>query len=144
MDANNPIVKLCAQGMDEEAKRNFESATKLFKEAWEQSASDFERCIAAHYAARHEPDVEMALQWNQQALDCAHRITDGSAAEFFPSLYLNLGKSHEDLGNRQTARELYEIAADRLGSLPASAYRDIVEDGIKRGLQRVAASANTD
>jgi tetratricopeptide (TPR) repeat protein len=143
MDPNNLIVKLCAQGMGEEARGNLDAAAKLFKEAWEQSTDDFERCIAAHYVARHQPGADLALYWNQKAMDCALRIIDGSGAEFFPSLYLNLGKSHEDLGNPQRAWELYQCAAGRLGYLPAGAYREIVEDGVRRGLQRVAASATS-
>src|SRR5438477_5954855 len=140
MDPNNPVVKLCAQGMEEEGKGNAGAAARLFEQAWTESTNDFERCIAAHYVARHQSSRELALQWNQEAMDCANCISDGSVAEFLPSLYLNLAKSHEDLGNPHRARELYECAADRLESLPVGAYRDIVEDGIKRGLRRVADS----
>ena len=140
MDPNNPVVKLCAQGMEEEGKGNAAKAANLFQQAWEQSTNDFERCIAAHYLARHQPNADLALRWNQEAMDCANRVADGSVAEFLPSLYLNLGKSNEDLGSVERARELYECAADRVDCLPGGAYRDIVEDGIRRGLQRVDTS----
>ena len=143
MDPNNPIVKLCAKGMSEEARGNSEAAAKLFHLAWDHSSSDFERCIAAHYVARHQAQAERALDWNQRALDSANRIKDDSAAEFFPSLYLNLGKSHEDIGHTDSARELYRCAANGLECLPAGAYRDIMEDGIKGGLQRVANLATS-
>jgi rifampin ADP-ribosylating transferase len=63
-------------------------------------------------------------------------------AEFFPSLYLNLGKSHEDLHHADQAAEFYRRAAENLASLPAGAYRDMVEDGIRRGLQRIGSSTN--
>ena len=141
MDPNNAIVKLCAQGMEEESKGNAEGAATLFEQAWTKSTNDFERCIAAHYVARHQPSPPLALHWNQEAMDCADRVADGSVTEFLPSLYLNLGKSHEDLGNLEKAGELYKCAADRVSCLPAGAYRDIVEDGIKRGLQRVGPSS---
>ena len=139
MDPANPVIKLCAQGMEEEAGGDLNAAASLFRRAWERSANDFERCIAAHYGARHQPSALLTLQWNQVALDCAKRIEDGSANPFLPSLYLNLGKSHEDLGDTAMARRLYDCAADRIDPLPADAYRDIVQDGITRGLQRVAA-----
>ena len=139
MDPNNPVVKLCAQGMEEESKGNIEGATRLFEQAWAQSANDFEHCISAHYVARHQATAELALQWNQEALDCANRDS-GGVPEFLASLYLNLGKSHEDLGDAEKAREFYEQAAGRIAAVSAGAYRDIVQDGINRGLQRVRDS----
>jgi hypothetical protein len=140
MDPNNPVAKLCAHGMEEENKGNAQEAAKLFEQAWTASNNDLERCIAAHYVARHQPSGQLALHWNQEAMDCANRVSDGSVAQFFPSLYLNLAKSHEDLGNAERARLFYECAADRLAFLPSGPYRDIIEDGIKRGLQRCATS----
>jgi tetratricopeptide (TPR) repeat protein len=129
--------------MKQEGIGKMDEAARLFDLAWTQSANDFERCIAAHYVARHQASAELTLQWNQQALDCANRTTDGSTSQFLPSLYLNLGKSHEDLGNTAEARRLYERAAVNLTSLSAGAYRDIVQDGIIRGLQRVANSTES-
>jgi len=56
---------------------------------------------------------------------------------FYPSLYLNIGWAHEDLGHRDEARTYYELAANRLESLPEGSYRETVRDGIERGLKRV-------
>ena len=137
MDPNNPVVKLCAQGMEEESKGNPSCAAECFRQAWSQSTSDFERCIAAHYVARHQADFALVLHWNQVALDCALRIADSTVAGFLPSLYLNLAKSHEDLGRTEEALRLYQRAADQIGRLPPDPYRDIVQDGITRGLERV-------
>ena len=144
MDANNPIVKLCARGMEEEGKGNLSGAAQLFAQAWTECTSDYERCIAAHYVARHQPTADQTLHWNQTAMDCAGRIEDGSVAEFLPSLYLNLGKSHEDLGHAAEASRYYQWAAGIVGGLPAGAYRDIVQDGINRGLERVSHSGQSD
>jgi tetratricopeptide (TPR) repeat protein len=138
MDSNNPVVKLCAQGMEEESKGNPSAAAECFRQAWNQSTSDYDRCIAAHYVARHQPDSFLTLQWNQTALDCALRIADSTVAGFLPSLYLNLAKSHEDLGRTDEARGLYQRAANQIGRLPPDAYRDIVQDGVNRGLERVS------
>ncbi len=139
MDPENTVVKLCVQGMEEEGKGNNEQASSLFAQAWAESRNDFERCIAAHYVARHQATAEQTLNWNQQAMHCAHRVCDGSADQFFASLYLNLGKSYEEIGNGERAAELYRCAAARLGVVPPGAYRDIVQDGIERGLLRVGA-----
>lgn len=138
MDPNNPVVKMCVQGMEEEGKGNDEKAAEFFAQAWKQASNDFERCIAAHYVARHQLDAQLALQWNQEAMRYAERVTDGSVTQFFPSLYLNLGKSYEDLGNPSDARRNYESAAARLQAIPAGAYRDIVQGGIARGLERTS------
>lgn len=138
MDPNHPVVKLCVQGMEEESKGNDKGAAELFEQAWKESSGDFERCIATHYAARHQPNAELVLHWNQEAMNCALRVTDGSVTEFFPSLCLNLGKSHEDLGNLEEARRNYECAAEKLPCILAGPYRDIIQDGIERGLQRTA------
>lgn len=142
MDPNNPVVKLCVLGMEEEGKGNGKEAAELFMRAWELSAGDLERCIAAHYVARHQPTVEFALHWNQQALECALRAGDASVEEFFASLYLNLAKSHEDLGDREKARQLFEQADAKLVCLPPGAYREIVQDGISRGLRRVGTPSS--
>jgi tetratricopeptide (TPR) repeat protein len=140
MDPNNPIVKLCAEGMEAESMGDAAKAAQLFNQAWQQSSDDFERCIAAHYVARHQPSFERAFHWNQLALECADRVADGSAEVFYPSLYLNLGKSHEDLGNMKDAKINYERAMVRLDCVPAGGYRDIIQGGIERGLQRMNTS----
>jgi len=125
------------EGMEAEGRGNSSAAAELFHRAWDMSTNDFERCIAAHYVARHQPTANHALDWNQTAMDCAGRAPDDSVAAFMPSLCLNLGKSLEDLGNTADARRLYRRASDMLDRLPAGGYRDIVQDGINRALQRV-------
>ena len=137
MDPNNAVVKLCVEGMEEEGRGNIQRAASLFAQAWDGSRSDFESCIAAHYVARHQPTADLTLRWNQEAIDRARQVSDGSADEFFASLYLNLGKSHEDLGDWDRARQLYQCAAEKLAIVSEGAYRDIVQDGIDRGFQRV-------
>ena len=138
MDPNNPIVRLCAEGMEWEMKGKLDEASKLFMTAWEQSADDFEKCIAAHYVARHQQTASETLRWNQESLDRANAVDDLRVQGFYPSLYLNMGKSHEDLGNREEAKRFYELASARMNHLLADRYGDIVRDGIARGLQRVS------
>ena len=45
---NNHIVKLCLQGMDMEAKELPEEASRLFAQAWNEAANDFEKYITAY------------------------------------------------------------------------------------------------
>lgn len=143
MDPNNPVVKLCVEGMEREGRGDVTGAAKHFEQAWAQSTNDFERCIAAHYVARHQPSHDLAFDWNQVAMDCAGRVSDNRVAGFLPSLCLNLGKSHEDLGNQAEARRLYQRAADALITLPPGSYRDIVQNGIDRGVGRIGDSGQS-
>jgi len=45
-------------------------------------------------------------------LERAFAVKDERVKEFYPSLYLNLGKSHENLGNQLEAQRYYTLAAD--------------------------------
>src|SRR5690349_3606961 len=99
MDPNNPVVKLCVEGMQAETAGRGEDARRLFAQAWEASQDDFEACIAAHYVARHQESLEETLRWNQEALRCADAVGDDRICDFYPSLYLNLGRSYEVLGD---------------------------------------------
>jgi hypothetical protein len=139
MDANNPVVRLCAQGMQLEQAGRKDEAARAFMSAWEQSRDDFERCIAAHYVARSQTTPADNLRWNLESLEHADAIDDGRVSTFYPSLYLNIGWAHEDLGNRDEARRYYELAATRVTSLPEGPYRETIRDGIERGLQRVTS-----
>lgn len=137
MDANNPIVRLCVQGMECESRGQLEEASQLFMNAWLRSTDDFERCISAHYVARHQKEPVDALLWNQRSLDHANAVHIEHVRELYPSLYLNLGKAHEDFGNREDARSFYELAENLLDSLPEGQYGGIVREAVKRALLRV-------
>ena len=138
MDPNNPIVRLCVEGMQAEATGKAAEARLLFIKAWEKKQNDFEACIAAHYVARHQETPQDTLTWNQIALDRAIRLEGEEIDTLYPSLYLNLGKSHEDMGNLQVARKYYEMAASAASALAQNRYGDTVRDAIARGLHRVA------
>jgi tetratricopeptide (TPR) repeat protein len=105
--------------------------------AWAARRDDFEACVAAHFVARHQDSPEEALRWNRAALEHADRDASGGVAGFYPSLYLNLGYSHEMLGDIDQAARCYETAAGLLDRLTAGPYRDMVENAVARGRQRI-------
>jgi tetratricopeptide (TPR) repeat protein len=138
VDPNDPVVRLCAQGMEYEGSGRLEEAAQLFLSAWNQSTDDFERCIAAHYVARHQKNPAESLMWNQRSLDFANAAADDRVREFYPSLYLNMGKAHEDAGNHEAAARFYEMAASAVDCLPEGPYGKFVRDAIAKAQHRLA------
>jgi tetratricopeptide (TPR) repeat protein len=138
MDPENPVVKLCAQGMQAEATRRRAEAHECFQRAWAAATDDYEACIAAHYLARHQPTLEDTRHWNQVSLARARAVDDDRVRPFFASLHLNLGKCAEDRGDFVTARTHYQQALDALPYVPEGAYRNVVEQGLRAAFARVA------
>jgi tetratricopeptide (TPR) repeat protein len=137
IDPDNPVVKLCADGMSAEAQERPGEAKALYEQAWEIAADDYERCIAAHYLARHQDGPEQTLRCNEVCLRYADLVGDERVAGFYPSLYLNIAYSHEQLGDLQRAEECYHAAEAHLSDLPEGPYGDMVRDGVARGLERL-------
>jgi len=112
MDTSNPIIQLCMEGCRAEFERRLDDARHLYQQAWDAHTDDYEACIAAHYVARFQESPEEALRWNQVALERADLVNDERVREFYPSLYLNMGKSHETLGDPLEAQRYFKLAAD--------------------------------
>lgn len=136
MEPNNPVVKLCAAGMEAAGEGRLADAAALFMQAWDTAQDDYEASIAAHHVACCQPTPEQTLYWNQVAVDRAERVAGGSAAFFLPALYLNLGMSHARLGDRSAARTCYEQALTYMDALPDDSYSSWVRAGVARALGR--------
>ncbi len=106
----NNVVKLCLRGMDMEEKGQPEEAIKLFLQGWDEATNDFEKFLAAHYLARHQKTVSDKLKWLETALEYALKINDDTVKSAFPSLYLNIAKCYEDLGDAEKSKENFELA----------------------------------
>lgn len=138
MDPEDPVVKLCVEGMQAEGRGDVSKARSSFAQAWEAATDDYKRCIAAHYVARHRDTAESTLQWNEKAMRYAESVNDPRVEDFFPSLLLNLGHSHEQLGNRAEAIRFYDLAVARADPLPEGRYGRIVLDAAIAGQRRLA------
>jgi tetratricopeptide (TPR) repeat protein len=132
----NKVVKLCAEGMQLEAEGKVEEAHALFQKAWDIAENDFEAFTAAHYLARNQEDPNNVLKWNLEALTRAGLATDDAVKDVLPSLYLNVGKSYETLGNLADANHNYQLGADYSGHLPPGKYTDMIRNGIAAALER--------
>ena len=130
MDPTNPVVVLCAAGMEREGVP--EEARPLFEQAWEARRDDWDASVAAHFLARHQPTAEATLHWNAVAVRHAELVGDGRANEMFASLYLNLADSYANTGDVKSAVAAIETALERLELLPAGGYREFVSMGIQR------------
>jgi hypothetical protein len=107
---NNAVVKLCLRGMNMEEKGKPEEASALFFQAWNEATNDFEKFLAAHYVARHQKSIPDTLTWLETALQCAVNINDDSVKSAFPSLYTNIAKCYEDLGDPDNANKNHKLA----------------------------------
>jgi len=106
----NNVVKLSLQGMDMEEKGKPGEALKLFLQGWNEATSDFEKFIAAYYVARLQETIPGKLKWLKTALQFALKINDDAVKSAFPSLYSNIAKCYEELGDRDKAKENSELA----------------------------------
>lgn len=137
-DSDNPIIKLCAEGMLMEGRGEAARAAELFQQAWETAESDFEKFTAAHYVARHQPNAAQKLAWDQTALDFALKVNDETVKGAYPSLYLNIAKGCEDTGQAAEARKNYETAQVHAVHLNDDGYGNMIRAGILKGLERTA------
>jgi len=115
-------------------------AIECFQRAWEIAGNDFEAFIAAHYIARHQDNAENTLKWNLEALNRALGTEDGNTEQYLPSLYLNVGKSYEDMGDLVNAEEIYRTASGYAAQLPDDGYGNMIRRGITSGLMRIGAA----
>ena len=138
MDPTNPIIQLCTQGVEAESARRFDEARTYSEQAWRTAVNDVEACIAAHYIARNQTEVEQALWWNQVALARADKAGSDRVKTFYASLHLNLATAHEKLGQTGIARHHYQRASETLDDIIDSEHRVLVEYCVSRGLKRTA------
>jgi rifampin ADP-ribosylating transferase len=108
---NNNVVKLCLQGMGLEENGKTEEAEELFLQAWTEATYDFEKFISAHYVARCQKNDADELKWLEAALRSALLINDDSVRSAFPSLYANIARCHETLGEPEKAKKNHELSA---------------------------------
>lgn len=136
-DPNNKVVQLCAEGMELEGQGKKNEALQLFQRAWNIATNDFEKFTSAHYVARHQESTENKLQWDETALNLALKINSDNIKVALPSLYLNVAKCYEDLGDFPNARTNYENAIYHANLLPDDGYGNMIKGGIRDGLSRI-------
>jgi hypothetical protein len=140
IDPDNPVVRLCAEGMAIEGDAS--AARELFAKAWALHRDDYEASIAAHFLARHQATADDTLHWNALAVRHAEAVGDDRVDDLLASLYLNLGESYRIVGRKEEAAAALTRASAALPALPPGGYRDFVATGIDR--LRLQLSSTTD
>ena len=130
-------MKLCADGMDAEGAGDETQAINLFTKAWNEASTDFEKFTAAHFVARHQKTINEKLVWDETALHHALKINDESMKGSLPSLFLNIGKCHEDLNHFELARNFYQKAHCYIDYLSDDGYGKMIKSGIAAGIERM-------
>lgn len=137
---NNIVVQLCAQGMQLEGKLEQDEAKKMFHEAWEKAQTNFEKFIACHFMARHQDSLHEKLRWDEMALSFALSSPDKNINENYSSLYLNIAKGYEDLGDFDKSLVNYKLADSYTGFLAEDGYGAMIRAGIQRGMERIVSN----
>ncbi len=138
-DADNPVVALCAEGMQLEGTPDL--AREMFERAWALRRDDYDASIAAHFVARHQPTPSATLEWNLRALRHAEAVGDVRVRSFMPSLLLTYADSLLATDQAGAAIEVAERAKAAIATLPDDGYRAFVARGIDGLLVRIQASS---
>ncbi|MCA0351803.1 MAG: hypothetical protein LCH85_07380 [Chloroflexi bacterium] len=136
LDQTNPVVQLCVTGTQAEMHDQIGPAQAAYQQAWAAAQTALDRCIAAHYCARHQPLATM-LEWNQIALEQAQLVESSAISEFLPSLYLNVAWSYEQTAQIDQAVEHYQACLASLVALAESPYRTMINNSAQAALQRL-------
>lgn len=109
-DPKNKIIKLCMLGMGMEAKGNSKEGSKLFLQAFNEAENDFEKFIAAYHIGKYEKDILDRLKWMETSLEYGIKSNDDSVKSAFATIYLNIAKSYEELGDYDKAKINQELS----------------------------------
>ena len=93
------IAALFVRAMELEGRGETLTAKKIFYQAWDEAANDLDRITAAHFLAWRQNTVPEKLEWDRQALRLAQSNEHEVPKEVLPSLYLNVAKGLEALGD---------------------------------------------
>jgi tetratricopeptide (TPR) repeat protein len=143
-DLQNHVVQLCADGWAAEHDGRLDDARALYRQAWDERSDDYEASIAAHYLARVQGSREERMRWNREALDRANAASDGRVEELFPALYMDLGRSFEEMGNLEAARWCYAEARGGIGDLEEERDAGTVAQEPPADLEPAAPEAGPD
>jgi hypothetical protein len=139
LDPDNPVIQLCAAGMQVDGEPA--AALAFFEQAWAARRDDFDASVAAHFLARHQATPDATLAWNECALRHATACADARMTALLPSLCLNLGESYRVTGHVDEAEQLAHRGVRALQEIAIEdGYTAFVRMGLDRLLQHLSAN----
>jgi hypothetical protein len=115
---NNPVVKLCLQGLALEANGHPQLATESFRAAWNAASADHERFIASYHLARVQNAAADRLRWFETALQHAAKSDASAVQSAMPLLHAEIARCHDDL-HQPDAAQRHRALADSSGTAPS-------------------------
>ncbi len=112
---NNHVIQLCIQGITHKEKNQQDEAGRLFSQAWDEATNDFEKFLAAYFVARQQKEESHQLQWLEKSLHFAREINNENVRSALPTLYSNISKCYEKLGDINNAKQYKELASSLIG-----------------------------
>src|SRR5690606_27157736 len=92
---NNPIVRLCLQGIAMEESKPAVKARELFFQAWSAVTIVFEKFIAAFFLVRHQSNTSDRLKWLEAALQHGLQAEGEAVRSALTSLHAVIGSCYE-------------------------------------------------
>ena len=133
----NKIIKLCQKGMKLEAEGKPARARELFMQAWNSSSNSYESCITAHFVARQQCNLDDTLHWNKESLRLADKTKDDRVKSFYPSLYLCVGLSYENLNDYSNAKNYFDMAHEKVEILIDNDYGKSLRKNLNNARKRI-------
>jgi rifampin ADP-ribosylating transferase len=96
--------------MEIEGKGQPDEARRLFLQAWNDAADDFEKFMAAYFVAERQENLGDKVEWLETTLKFALRANDEGVKAAFPPLYSDLARCYEELGDPDNAKKYSELA----------------------------------
>lgn len=106
----NPIIRLCLQGMAMDAEGKQEAADAFFRQAWEEAAEDSGRFYAAFFLSRRQTEVLERKAWLDRALKLALGAGNPSVESALPTVYTELSTCSAELGDSANAEDYARLA----------------------------------
>jgi len=117
---------------------------------WEVAELPAQRCVIAHFLADVQDSLNLEVAWDEAAWVAFQGVSDAelapigvpAAAQFEPSLHLNLGDGYLRQGRRGDAGRELALGRAAVASLAADGYGAMVQRGLDGLAFRLGVAPN--